>query len=156
MFSGFYFCVFCFFSHHRVKLAEWLASKGKTLKRPAMTTGKPKVSAKPQPDLKTRPEPVAMGNPEPCLESQEPDSAALLCADTQRAELTAHGQTPAIMNTTLDLLDNSDPDLPVDPQDRVDDVSKQGGVLFFFCLLILPSTFINHLFFFFLNFDRLL
>uniref|UniRef100_A0A3Q3W0U7 Cytoskeleton-associated protein 2 C-terminal domain-containing protein n=1 Tax=Mola mola TaxID=94237 RepID=A0A3Q3W0U7_MOLML len=102
MFSGvFFLCVFCFFSHHRVKLAEWLASKGKTLKRPAMTTGKPKVSAKPQPDLKTRPEPVALGNPEPCLESQEPDS------------LTAHGQTPAIMNTTLDLLDNSDPDLPI-------------------------------------------
>lgn len=126
-----------------------------------MTTGKPKMPAKPQPDIKTQPEPVALGNPETRLESQEPDSAALLCADTQRAELTAHDQTPVIINTTLDLLDNSDPDLPVDPQDRVDDVSKQEGFLsaFFLLLLILPSIFINHLFFFFfffLNFDRLL
>lgn len=111
-------------SPHRAKLAEWLASKGKTLKRPAMTAAGPsetKVSAKPEPDLKPQPEPA------PCLEAHESDSAAAHCADTQTAELTH--QTPVIMNTTLHLLENSDADLPVVPQDKVDDVRKHARVL---------------------------
>ncbi|XP_044079207.1 cytoskeleton-associated protein 2 [Siniperca chuatsi] len=112
----------------RAKLAEWLASKGKTFKRPAMTTAAPsktKVSAKPEADLKSQshvdPQPAKQCDPEPSLEAHKPDSAAH-CADTQGAELTIHSQTPVIMNTTLDLLGNSDADLPVDPQDRVDDI----------------------------------
>lgn len=111
-----------------------MASKGKTFKRPAMTTvapSKTKVSAKPEADLKPQsqshvdPQPAAQCNPEPepSLEAHKPDSAAH-CADTQGAESTIHSQTPVIMNTTLDLLENSDADLPVDPQDRVDDVRK--------------------------------
>lgn len=111
-----------------------MASKGKTFKRPAMTTvapSKTKVSAKPEADLKPQsqshvdPQPAAQCNPEPepSLEAHKPDSAAH-CADMQGAESTIHSQTPVIMNTTLDLLENSDADLPVDPQDRVDDVRK--------------------------------
>lgn len=87
-----------------------------------MTTAAPsktKVSA--EPDLK----PQCNPEPEPCLEAREPDSAAAAqCADTQGAEFTTHSQTPGIINTTLDLLENSDADLPVDPQDGVDDVRK--------------------------------
>ncbi|KAI3373414.1 hypothetical protein L3Q82_022017, partial [Scortum barcoo] len=113
----------------RAKLSEWMASKGKTFKRPAMTTtvpSKTKVSAKPEAALKPQsdvdPEPPAQSEPEskPIVEAHEPDSAAL-CADTRGAESTTH-QTPVIMNTTLDLLENSDADLTADPQDRVDDI----------------------------------
>lgn len=128
-----------FLYFYRAKLADWLASKGKTFKRPALTTtSKSKVSAKPEADLKPRsqshaePQPAAQCNPEPepSLEAHKPDPAAAAhCADTQGAQLTTHSQTPVIMNTTLDLLENSDADLPVDPQDRVDDVSEQAGFL---------------------------
>uniref|UniRef100_A0A3Q3Q3Z6 Cytoskeleton-associated protein 2 C-terminal domain-containing protein n=1 Tax=Monopterus albus TaxID=43700 RepID=A0A3Q3Q3Z6_MONAL len=106
----------------RAKLSEWKASKGKTLKRPAMTTVAPpktKVSAKPEADLKSQPhaEPKAAAqyNPEPehSLEAQKLDSsAAAHCVAT-------HNQTPVIMNTTLVLLENSDDDLPFDPQDGI-------------------------------------
>ncbi|CAK6969541.1 cytoskeleton-associated protein 2 [Scomber scombrus] len=116
----------------RAKLADWLASKGKTLKRPAVTaaaSSKTKVSApaelKPQSHPHVEPQPVAQCDPEPepRLEAQKPDSpAAALCADILGAGLTTHSLTPVIMNTTLDLLENSDADLPVDPQDRVDDI----------------------------------
>lgn len=101
-----------------------------------MTTAAPsktKVSA--EPDLKPQPQPATQCNPEPepCLEAREPDSAAAAqCADTQGAEFTTHSQTPGIINTTLDLLENSDADLPVDPQDGVDDVRKQAGFLLLF------------------------
>lgn len=97
-----------------------------------MTTAapsKPKVSAKPEADLKPQshadPQPAAQCKPEPSVEAHESDSAAAHCADTQGAGLMIHSQTPVIMNTTLDLLENSDENLPVDPQDRVDDVRKQ-------------------------------
>ncbi|XP_029303509.1 cytoskeleton-associated protein 2 [Cottoperca gobio] len=88
----------------RAKLAEWLASKGKTTKRPATTTAEPsktEVSAKPKTNLK----PPSQPHDEPRLEAHKPDSAAH-CADTQGAVLT-HRQTPVIMNTTLDLLEES-------------------------------------------------
>uniref|UniRef100_A0A671VNX6 Si:ch211-266i6.3 n=1 Tax=Sparus aurata TaxID=8175 RepID=A0A671VNX6_SPAAU len=88
----------------RAKLADWLASKGKTLKNPATTSVAPpktKVCAKPTPDSA---------------------AAAALCADTQGAELTTQSQTPVMMNTTLDLLENSDADLPVIPQEGVEDI----------------------------------
>lgn len=125
----------CLCSLHRAKLAEWLASKGKSLKRPAMTTAVPsktKVSAKLEAGLKSQSQPAVQCNPEPepKLEAHKPDSAAP-CADTQGAELPAPSQTPVIMNTTLDL-ESSDADLLVDPQDRVDDVRKQAGFLLLF------------------------
>uniref|UniRef100_A0A3Q0R5K4 Si:ch211-266i6.3 n=1 Tax=Amphilophus citrinellus TaxID=61819 RepID=A0A3Q0R5K4_AMPCI len=78
----------------RAKLAEWLASKGKALKRPAMTTAK---------SSKTK----------VSLEGHEADPAVgtVPCGETQGAEPTASSQTPVIMNTTLDLLEICDGDL---------------------------------------------
>lgn len=117
---------------HRAKLSGWLASKGKTLKRPAMSTAPPsktKSSAKPKPNLELQPQPATQckPEPEPCLEAQKSDQTAAAAAQyavTQAAELTVHSQTSAIMNTSLDLLENSDGDLPLDPEDRMDDVRK--------------------------------
>lgn len=109
----------------RAKLAGWLASKGKTFKRPAMTTAAPPKTniSKPRADLRSQshaePQPTAQCNPEiePSLEKHGPDSTAADCADTQGAELTKFNQTPEIGNTTLELLENS-----VDTQDSVDDI----------------------------------
>lgn len=134
----------------RAKLAQWQASKGKTFKRPAMTAGAPpktKVCAKPKANLQPESQPAAQRNPEPelSMEAHKPDSAA----DTQGAESTTHSQTPAIMETTIDLLSNSDADLPVDPQDRMDDVRKQA--CFSVVLKILSCTAINHVLFFSLD-----
>uniref|UniRef100_A0A8C2WEU7 Cytoskeleton-associated protein 2 C-terminal domain-containing protein n=1 Tax=Cyclopterus lumpus TaxID=8103 RepID=A0A8C2WEU7_CYCLU len=84
----------------RAKLAEWLASKGKTFKRPAMTEpAKARVSAKPAVELKPQ--------PQPRLGACEPDS--------EGAVFKTHSRTPAVMNTTLDLLETSDDD----PQDNI-------------------------------------
>lgn len=108
----------------KAKLAEWLASKGKALKRPAMSTAKPsktKVSTKPV--VKLPSQPAARHMPEPRLETDNADTAVgtVSCGDTQRAGPTASSQTPVIMNTTLDL-ENSDGDLSAESQDRVDDI----------------------------------
>ncbi|KAM4620226.1 uncharacterized protein ACJ7VT_006924 isoform 1-T2 [Polymixia lowei] len=103
----------------RAKLAEWLASKGKTLKRPAMATAAPpktKVAIKPEIQIKSHIE------PEPCLHGHGPGTAAAQPKDSQRPEKPAHNSTPQIKNTTLDLLENSDMDLPVDPEARMSDV----------------------------------
>lgn len=113
----------------RAKLAEWLASKGKTLKRPAMATVPPtktKTAVKPNCKLNSQvdakivePQPV---EPQPPLPSDS-ESAAAQPEDVQKPVQPAHdGSTPQIMNTTLDLLDNSDEDLPVDPEPRLSDV----------------------------------
>lgn len=85
---------------------------------------KTKVCAKPKANLQPESQPAAQRNPKPELgaEAHKPASAA----DAQRAESTTRSRTPAIMDTTVDLLSNSDADLPVDPQDRMDDVRKQA------------------------------
>ncbi|KAM9386142.1 uncharacterized protein KZ484_007697 isoform 1-T2 [Pholidichthys leucotaenia] len=78
----------------RMKLAGWLASKGRTLKRPAMMTAaasNPQISTEPKPEPKPQPEPAEQSEPE---------------------------ATPEIMNITLDLLENSD----TGPQDRISDI----------------------------------
>lgn len=114
----------------RAKLAGWLASKGKTLKRPTMaTTALSKVSAKPRPEPRPLPQPAERHNTQPRLAAQEPDSSAAAppppppqCAQKQEAAVTTISQTPAIMNTTLDLLENSDADQPVEPQEEIDDI----------------------------------
>ncbi|XP_062870615.1 cytoskeleton-associated protein 2 [Trichomycterus rosablanca] len=92
----------------QAKLAAWLASKGKTLKRPAVTekaaprTSKAEVvvkeEAQPQviPAHQTKPEEV-------------PQSQAVFTSSPSH-----------IINTTLDLLDNSDLDLPADPEIRLE------------------------------------
>lgn len=108
----------------RAKLAEWMASKGKTFKRPARATAelsKTKVSAKPAADLKPKSQPAAHSKPEPRLEHKPDSAAAAHCADTQGAAPT-HDRTPLIMNTTLDLLEDSNAGLPGDPQGSVDDI----------------------------------
>ncbi|TKS83787.1 Cytoskeleton-associated protein 2 [Collichthys lucidus] len=107
----------------RAKLAQWQASKGKSFKRPAMTAAAPpktKVCAKPKANLQPESQPAARRNPEPELSAEtcKPASAAA----AQGAESTTRSRTPAIMDTTVDLLSNSDADLPVDPQDRMDDI----------------------------------
>lgn len=125
----------------RAKLAEWLASKGKAPKRPAMMTAVlsktvSKVSVNVKADLQSQ----------CCAESQlgeqckaEPKNDVvteeLLPAavahdkDMHEAKLTTQSQTPKIMNTTLDLLEDSDADLPVDSQSGVDDVRNQFSLL---------------------------
>lgn len=110
----------------------------------ARTPSKTKAPAKPEADLKPQSAPC---NPEPesSLVAQKADSAAH-CADTQEPELTTHSQSPVIMNTTLDLLEDSDADLLIDPQDRVDDVSEQAGFLLRFQKKF-PSTPIKIIFF---------
>nr|XP_057943496.1 cytoskeleton-associated protein 2 [Doryrhamphus excisus] len=107
----------------RAKLAEWLASKGKTLKRPAMTTAPPKtktsttakVDNKLKSDVTSKPDPRR--EPEPGIHAVPTTS---VCLQAQEAVKLAT-QTPVIINTTLDLLENSDPDLSA-VQDGVDDV----------------------------------
>uniref|UniRef100_A0A3B4WRL9 Si:ch211-266i6.3 n=1 Tax=Seriola lalandi dorsalis TaxID=1841481 RepID=A0A3B4WRL9_SERLL len=112
----------------RAKLAAWQASKGKTFKRPAMTATLPPKTrvSKPEADLKSQshvePQRAAQSKSEHSLEEHKPDSAAGHGADTQGAQLTTTNRTTAIMNTTLELLENYDVDLPVDPQDRMDDI----------------------------------
>ncbi|KAM9729346.1 cytoskeleton-associated protein 2 [Menidia menidia] len=87
----------------RAKLAEWLASKGKTLKRPAMATAAPsKVSAK-EDDVKPQALAEFKQEPDASSEARTLDSAP---PAAQEAELSS--QTPEIMNTTLELLDSSD------------------------------------------------
>ncbi|KAM4726165.1 cytoskeleton-associated protein 2 [Anableps anableps] len=116
----------------RAKLAEWLASKGKTLKRPAMTAiapSKTKVSAK----VKVDPEVPGKAELQPAAQCRaEPDPRLKVrnleheipapSAEAQREEIRAQSPTPEIMNTTLDLLDDSAADLSAEPQGKIDDI----------------------------------
>lgn len=103
-------------SPHRGKLAEWLASKGKTLKRPTMsTTSKTKVSANPKSDLKPQPEPATQCEIQPNEEAHETEAAA--------AATTHSADKPGTEIMTLNL----SPDPPLEPQDSVDDVSRTTG-----------------------------
>ncbi|XP_043997228.1 cytoskeleton-associated protein 2 [Gambusia affinis] len=111
----------------RAKLAEWLASKGKTLKRPAMTTMAPpkaklatKVKVDPKVPENVDLEPGAQCRVEPNLSVEHEILASSV--ETQREEGgSAQSPIPGIMNTTLDLLDDSEADLS-EPQGRVDDI----------------------------------
>ncbi|KAM9780773.1 cytoskeleton-associated protein 2 [Syngnathus typhle] len=111
----------------RAKLAVWLASKGKTLKRPAATSAqvvpkistsvKPKASVKSKSNVRAQPD---KAKPGPSLD--QPDSAASgPPPQAQEAPKSVQMQTPLIMNTSFDLLENSDFDLPV-VQNGFDDV----------------------------------
>ncbi|KAM8835419.1 cytoskeleton-associated protein 2 [Synchiropus picturatus] len=93
----------------RARLAEWLASKGKTLKRPAMTTAVSTASVRPK---------VPQRKPEPSVQTDKEESVADV--EDKKPEPVTHKQTPAIMNTTLDLLENSD--VTEDVHDGVDNV----------------------------------
>lgn len=132
------------FSLHRTKLAEWLASKGKTLKRPAMATTAPtktKVAAKPKVQLKPQAvpqveriadsQPAVQCEPEPDLNGQRLGPVAKPDYNQKPEQQVTHASTPIVMNTTLELLDNSDMDLPVDPETRMNDVRR--NVQYFLC-----------------------
>ncbi|XP_019750813.1 cytoskeleton-associated protein 2 [Hippocampus comes] len=107
----------------RAKLAVWLASKGKTLKRPAMTSTRtetkisasvnPKASMKSQAHVKGQQD-DAKTEPEPSLGQPKPEHAA------QEAPETVEMQPPVKMNTSFGL-ENFDLDLPA-AQDGFDDV----------------------------------
>ncbi|KAG7515819.1 hypothetical protein JOB18_016612 [Solea senegalensis] len=96
----------------RAKLADWLAAKGKTRKRPAMAAAapsntrvsKPGVDLRSQscaetlPALHSKPEP----EPEPRLEACKAED----CADTQEV-LTTGIATPVFINSAVELLESS-------------------------------------------------
>ncbi|XP_014894700.1 cytoskeleton-associated protein 2 [Poecilia latipinna] len=110
----------------RAKLAEWLASKGKTLKRPAMTTKAPpktklatkvKVDPKVPENIDLEPSAQCGAEPNPGMQHEIPAPSV----ETQREGGSAQSPIPGIMNTTLDLLDDSEADLS-EPPGRVDDI----------------------------------
>ncbi|XP_055729000.1 cytoskeleton-associated protein 2-like [Salvelinus fontinalis] len=120
----------------RAKLAEWLASKGKTLKRPpisavALPKYKPVVQPKPEvhpvftafspQKTNVEPQPSDQTSQQP---GPEPEPTVRPKNDQVVPEQEAAcASTPLIMNTTLDLLDNSDTYfLPIDPEVQMNDV----------------------------------
>ncbi len=116
--------MFHLYSTFRAKLAEWLASKGKALKKPAISEKPATFSRKPKP----APEPKA--GPKATTGAQsEPEPTAPLKIDHQTNDIevpdnktVCSRSSSNIINTTLDLLDNCDMDLPVDPEIRMESV----------------------------------
>lgn len=86
---------------------------------PKTKVSKPVADLKSQSQVDPQPQPVTQHTSEPSLEAHEPDATSANIADTQGATCN---QTPVVMDTTLELLENSD----VDPQSTVDDVRRQG------------------------------
>ncbi|XP_067288866.1 cytoskeleton-associated protein 2 [Pseudorasbora parva] len=110
----------------RAKLAEWLASKGKALKRPPVSEKSAIFSQKPAPQPKTGVEATIGVQFKPVIQPEAVKPTPALQTDNQ-TDLKVPDDKPVcssgssnIMNTTLDLLDNSDMDLPVDPEIRME------------------------------------
>uniref|UniRef100_A0A3P8W1P1 Cytoskeleton associated protein 2 n=1 Tax=Cynoglossus semilaevis TaxID=244447 RepID=A0A3P8W1P1_CYNSE len=104
----------------RAKLAEWLASKGKTLKRPAMTAAPATHTRVSKPGAHLRPQSSAEAvqcKPEHSVEVCEPDRPAE-CAHKQGAEQETCDPTEVFINTTVELLETSE-DGPDDDQDNI-------------------------------------
>ncbi|KAF4082259.1 hypothetical protein AMELA_G00149510 [Ameiurus melas] len=100
----------------RVKLAGWLASKAKTLKRPAMTETSASQICKPQ--LHT-----GEGDRAPPKASKRAE--AVTVNEAEQSEVPqwkpAFSNSPShILNTTLDLLDNSDTELHAEPEIKME------------------------------------
>lgn len=117
--------MFSLYSHFRAKLAEWLASKGKMLKRPPVSETATQ-SRKPATQLKSGPKAANIAQPAPVT---KPESVSLdpgVKMDSQNDDTKVppehSSRSSNIMNTTLDLLDNSDMDLPVDPEINMESV----------------------------------
>uniref|UniRef100_A0A8C1GP54 Si:ch211-266i6.3 n=1 Tax=Cyprinus carpio TaxID=7962 RepID=A0A8C1GP54_CYPCA len=113
----------------RAKLAEWLASKGKNLKRPPISEKSATFSRKPKPapQPKTGPKAATGAQSEPVAQTEAVKPTAALKTDNQTNDIevpdnktVCSRRSSNIMNTTLDLLDNSDMDLPVDPEIRME------------------------------------
>lgn len=99
-----------------MKLAEWLGSKGKTLKRPAMTEKPAPQTCKPQAD-------VTLVLPEVSKAVEEE-----MVTDAEQREVPlkkpVFSSSPShILNTTLDLLDNSDTELLTETEIRMESVT---------------------------------
>ncbi|KAM9456253.1 uncharacterized protein Hap1MRO34_019746 [Clarias gariepinus] len=99
----------------RARLAEWLASKGKSLKRPAMTEKSVSQSSKPQ---------LADCGEEAQAKARERVETETV-RDTKQIEVpkgkAAFSSSPShILNITLDLLDNSDTELSAEPEIRME------------------------------------
>lgn len=111
----------------RAKLAVWLASKGKTLKRPAMGAAAPSTKSKvsTKPGVHPKSQMKSQHAPNCKLEPEVKENKPALSADNQEV-VNTETRTSLIMNTTLDLLENSALDLSVEPQDsgmdRVDEI----------------------------------
>ncbi|KAL7846315.1 hypothetical protein SRHO_G00212950 [Serrasalmus rhombeus] len=111
----------------KAKLAEWLASKGKTLKRPPMTEKAAPPASKPAPPPKATQEPSKVAQLEPQAEPEENQPGCEGTGNNRlerdlvpQSEPVFSSGPSHIMNTTLDLLDSSDVDLPVDPEIRME------------------------------------
>ncbi|XP_026129588.1 cytoskeleton-associated protein 2 [Carassius auratus] len=113
----------------RAKLAEWLASKGKNLKRPPISEKSATFSRKPKPapQPKTGPKATTGAQSEPVVQNEAVKPTAALKTDNQTNDTEVPDnktvfsrRSSNIMNTTLDLLDNSDMDLPVDPEIKME------------------------------------
>ncbi len=109
--------MFHLYSTFRAKLAEWLASKGKALKKPAISEKPATFSRKPKPA------------PEPTGAQSDPEPTAPLKMNNQTNDIevpdnktVCSRSSSNIINTTLDLLDNCDMDLPIDPEIRMESV----------------------------------
>lgn len=92
-----------------------------------VNTARPEVDLKSQSHVERQPATECKPKTKKHLETHKPD-----CADAQGTDLTVHSQTPAVMDTTLELLENSDADLLIDSQDRIDDVRKWAVFLLLF------------------------
>lgn len=108
----------------RAKLADWLASKGKTLKRPPVSLAPPKKNkavSKPAAQLN---DPTVEALPATKLEhnlQSELQSVQESCTEDNPG-LDQQASSHLILNSTLDLLDNSNMDLPIDPEIKMNDV----------------------------------
>ncbi len=105
----------------RAKFAEW---KGKTLKRPATFSRNPK----PAPWPKTGPKATIGAQSEPVVQSEAVKPTAALKTDDQTNDIevpdnktVCSRRSSNIMNTTLDLQNISDMDLPVDPEIKMEE-----------------------------------
>lgn len=122
------FYLYCAF---RTKLAEWLASKGKALKRPPISEKSTTFSVKPKPapQPKTGPKTTVGSQSENVVQTEPVKPTAALKPDNQTNDTevpdnktVCSRRSSTIMNSTLDFLDNSDMDLPVDPEIRMESV----------------------------------
>ncbi len=120
--------MFYLYSTFRAKLAEWLASKGKAMKMPPISEKSATFSRKPKPapQPKTGPKATTGAQSEPAVQTDVVKPTAPLKTDNQTNDIEVPDNKTVcssnIMNTTLDLLDNSDMDLPVDPEIRMESV----------------------------------
>ncbi len=118
-------CLYCAF---RAKFAE---RKGKTLKMPSISEKSATFSRnpKPAPRPKTGPKATIGAQSEPVVQSEAVQPTAALKTDDQTNDVevpdnktVCSRRSSDIMNTTVDLQNNSDLSLPVDPEIRMESV----------------------------------